>query len=148
MKIIISPYSQILRNGKKNPKNYPYWKELVAALQGDDIEIIQIGRLDEERIDGVSDFLISLSMEELKKLIQESDLFFSVDNFFPHMAHFYGLRGVVLWGKSDPRIFGYKENLNLYKDEKYFRPDQFGLWESCDYDEKAFLEPEFVLQHL
>jgi ADP-heptose:LPS heptosyltransferase len=148
MKIIISPYSQTLRNGKRNPKNYPYWKDLVAKLQDDHIDVIQIGRSGEEQIEGVKEFLTDLNMKELKELILSSDLFFSVDNFFPHMAHYYNLKGVVLWGRSDPRIFGYTDNLNLYKDEKYFREDQFGIWESCDYVKEAFVTPEFVMQHL
>lgn len=148
MKIIISPYSQNLRNGKRNPKNYPYWKELIEKLQGNDIEIIQIGRSEEERIEGTTSFLTDLSMAELKELIEQSELFFSVDNFFPHMAHLYGLRGVVLWSRSDPRIYGYPENVNLYKSEKYFREDQFGLWESCDYIEEAFVSPGTVMQYL
>ena len=38
--IIISPYSKPLRNGLNNPKNYPYWKELISLINE---EIIQVG---------------------------------------------------------------------------------------------------------
>jgi hypothetical protein len=38
--IIIAPYAQKLRNNKENPKNYPYWKELIAMI---DELIIQVG---------------------------------------------------------------------------------------------------------
>jgi len=30
--ILISPYSKKLTNGKVNPKNYPYWKEVIAGI--------------------------------------------------------------------------------------------------------------------
>ena len=33
--IIIAPYAQKLRNGKNNPKNYPfeYWTKLIELIQ-------------------------------------------------------------------------------------------------------------------
>lgn len=147
MRIIISPYSQKLR-GKttENPKNYPYWKELIALIDATGMaQITQIGVEGEQEL--VPDFKKNLPIPKLKELIiNDMDLFFSVDNFFPHMAHYYGKNGVVLWGKSNPEIFGYPENLNLYKDKKYFRPDQFGLWESTEREPDAFVTPEAVIQ--
>lgn len=144
MKLIISPYSQKLR-GKdtENPKNYPYWPELIEFLRpGNDI--YQIGLTGEEPL--VENLIFDLSMPKLKEFIKDMDIFVSVDNFFPHFAHHYGKHGIVLWGRSDPEIFGYKDNLNLYKDPKYLRPDQFQIWEACDRIPEAFVEPELVLE--
>ena len=31
--ILIAPYSKPLRTGGNNPKNYPYWKELISQIQ-------------------------------------------------------------------------------------------------------------------
>jgi ADP-heptose:LPS heptosyltransferase len=147
MKIIISPWSQNLRNGKQNPKNYPYWNELIAIIkQNPEAYIIQIGRGDEQKLEGVDEYAFDLSLPQLKELLMSSDTFFSVDSFFPHMAHHYGKHGVVLFSKSDPRIFGYEENLNIFKGIQYLRPDQYQLWEACDYDKDAFVEPEKVLE--
>lgn len=144
MRIIISPYSQKLR-GKltENPKNYPWWPELIQLLQGN--ELIQVGVGDEPRLIGCA-HEFNLSYPKLKELLLSCDLFFSVDNFFPHFAHHYGKHGVVLWGPSNPEIFGYSQNLNLYKDKSYFRPDQFGLWESCERIEEAFVSPTKVFE--
>ena len=64
--IIISPYAKRLINGKQNPKNYPYWKELVALI---DEPIVQVGVLGEEQL--VPDFRKNLSLSELGSLIQE-----------------------------------------------------------------------------
>ena len=44
--IIISPYAKKLHNEKVNPKNYPYWKELIKLI---DQPIIQIGIDGEEQ---------------------------------------------------------------------------------------------------
>ena len=41
--IILAPYSRNLRNGKRNPKNYPFFKELVEELKKLGHTIIQIG---------------------------------------------------------------------------------------------------------
>jgi hypothetical protein len=49
MKIIIHPWSRKLRNGNKNPKDYPYWKELVKELVKEH-ELIQVGEEGEERL--------------------------------------------------------------------------------------------------
>jgi hypothetical protein len=86
-----------------------------------------------------------MKMQELKILIKAYDFFISVDNFFPHFCNHYGLTGIVIFSKSDPKIFGYSSNINLLKDRMYLREDMFGLWESCPFEEEAFLEPKIIL---
>jgi hypothetical protein len=77
--------------------------------------------------------------------------FISVENFFPHFVHynFKGeKKGIVLFGKSDPEIFGYPENINLLKDKSYLRWDQFGPWEMTDFVKEAFVEPQVVYDNI
>ena len=62
--IVISPYSKKLLNGSRNPKNYPYWKELIALI---DEPIVQVGVDGEEQL--VDDFRKNLTIPELKALI-------------------------------------------------------------------------------
>lgn len=144
MKILISPYSHKLINGNLNAKNYPYWKELIPLLNGH--EIIQIGVYGEEKI--CEDFRIGLSMKQISELLSEVDLFISVDNFLPHMAHHYGKRGIVVFSQSDPDIFGYEENTNILKDRRFLRPNQFDSWELCQYNQDAFVSPQEILQSI
>jgi hypothetical protein len=59
-----------------------------------------------------------------------------------------GKPGIVLWGQSDPLIFGHPENNNLLKDRKYLREKQFWWWEQCDYNAEAFVRPEEIIKHL
>lgn len=142
MKIVISPYSQKMRDGKLNPKNYPYWKQVIEGLK--DHELIQIGVNGEEKL--VEDCLFSLSQREIREATEDADLFISVDNFAQHFFHYYGKRGIVIFGKSNPSLFGYPENINLLKDRKYLREKQFDIWEAEEFSEDVFVSPEVVIQ--
>lgn len=152
MKIIISPYSTTLRmNGKPHPKNYPHWEKLVALLKANNHSIIQIGIKGEGEL--VEDCRFDLPMPKLVELIKnEMDIFISVDNFFPHFCHHYykkhNKHGIVIFSRSNPKIFGYRENTNLLKSGKYLRNDQFLFWDQCEYVEDAFVSPEEVMKHI
>jgi len=141
--ILIQPYAQQLRNGLKNAKQFPYWPQLIALL---DEEIIQIGRDDEEQQPLVEDFRTNLPLKEITALLIRCDFFICIDSFLQHLAHHVPKPGVVLWSKSDPLIFGYPENLNLLKDRKYLRKNQFDVWENESYDAEAFMDPRAVVQ--
>ena len=141
--IIIAPYAQKLRNGKENPKNFPYWKELIAMI---DQPIVQVGVKGEQQL--VEDFRPNLSLDELTQLIQECKIWISVDSFFQHFCWDLKKTGIVIWSQSDPNIFGHEENINLLKDKKYLRKEQFWLWEQCEYNKDAFVDPAQVLKHI
>jgi ADP-heptose:LPS heptosyltransferase len=140
--ILISPFSKKLRNGMpKHPKDYPYWKKLVKLLKDN---IIQIGIEGEKKL--TKDFRKNLSLKEIEELVKECKYWISVDSFLPHLAKHIGKTGVVIWSVSDPEIFGYKENLNILKDRKYLRKNQFSIWEQESYNEDAFLKPEEIIK--
>jgi len=141
--IIISPYAQKLRNGNNNPKNYPWWPELISLIKE---PIVQVGVEGETQL--VDDFRKNLSLEELKSLVLECRTWISVDSFFQHFAWDLNKYGVVLWGQSDPLIFGHPENTNLLRERKYLREKQFWLWEQCEYNADAFMIPIEVIKYL
>jgi ADP-heptose:LPS heptosyltransferase len=141
--IIISPYAKKLREEKIHPKNYPYWNYVIEKIKE---EIIQVGVEGELQL--VSDFRKNLSMSELKSLILECKTWISVDSFFQHYCWELGKPGIVLFGQSDPNIFGHPENINLLKDRKYLREKQHWLWEQCDFDENAFVKSNEVINAL
>lgn len=138
--IVISPYSRKRPDGQKCAKDYPFWKELIPLLND---HIVQIGVPGETPL--VEDFR-TYKFSELKEFIKEMDLFISVDNFFPHFCHHYGRHGIVLFGTSDPNIFGYPQNLNFLKDRDYLRPDQFYWWKDEVNNPEVFVNPQFVAQ--
>lgn len=144
--IIISPWSKELRDKSYNPKNYPYWPEVIEGLK-DDYDLIQIGVTNEKKL--VDDFRINLSLKIIGELLMAPKcyMWISVDNFLPHLAHVVGKEpGVVLWGISDPNIFGYRENKNLLKARKYLREHQFGIWDGLTYDPKVFVTADRVIE--
>lgn len=141
--IIIAPYAQKLRNGKQNPKNYPYWEELIKLI---DEPIVQVGVRGEKQL--VDDFRMNLPISELRKLIQECRTWIGVDSFFQHLAWDEGKKGIVLWGVSDPLIFGHPENINLLKDRSYLATNQFLWWELTEHKDERFVKPKEVLDYL
>ena len=144
MKIIISPWSKKQRNGKPSPKNYPHWKELIELIGQE--KIIQIGLGGEEKL--VDDCRFGLNFEEIDDLICDADMCVSIDNMFQHLCWFNERKCVVLFGISDPEIFGHEDNVNLLKSRKYLRQNQFGFYEDSDYCPEAFLDAETVYKKL
>lgn len=136
--ILIAPWARKMPEGVLHPKDYPYWKEVVDGLKNH--EIIQVGIHGEVQL--VNDFRQNLSLHSLSQLVEQCDTWISVDSFFQHFCWDMGKYGVVLWGQSDPLIFGHPENANLLKDRKYLREKQFWLWTQCEYKQDAFVEPQ------
>jgi hypothetical protein len=145
--VIISPYSQKLPD-KENPKNYPYWQEFIELFKKKypDISILQIGLSSEINLCGVN-YLFDAPFSELKEQVKKSLCWFSVDNFFQHFCHYNKLiPGIVVWGQSDPKIFGYEENINLLKGREYLREKQFDWWNFATYKKEAFVEPKILIR--
>lgn len=154
--ILISPYAQKLRNGKENPKNFPYWGSLVNKMIDCGFDVIQIGSSKDSKIDygmithhdhlGTFSFKSNLKLKEIVDLVEKCNTWISVDSFLPHLNHYYSRKpGIVIFSQSDPRIFGYNENNNLLKDRKYLRENMFWLWEQATYDADAFVSAEEVV---
>lgn len=141
--IIISPYSKQLKNGKRNPKEYPHWNELIALINE---PIVQVGVTGEKQL--VPDFRPNLSLVQLKELLQECRTWIGCDSFFQHLAWSIGKPGIVLWSVSDPLIFGHPENINLLKDRSCLAENQFLWWDYVEYDPNKFVSPQEVIKHL
>jgi hypothetical protein len=149
MKIILAPYSTRLYTGNPNPKNPPtwVWLQVVAKLNSLGHEVIQIGIVGEDRIEGVAQNLTNWPLKALRLILKDADCFLTVDSFLPHFvyAEKIDIRGVVIFSLSDPLIWGHPENINLLKDRKYLREFQYQDWCSPSYNEDAFVSPEEVV---
>jgi ADP-heptose:LPS heptosyltransferase len=140
--ILIHPFAKPLVKGGENPKNYPYWEELVYELQKTK-HVVQIGLEGEKQL--VEDFRKGLTMPQLRQLIKECETWIGIDSFFQHLAWSEGKPGIVLWSVSDPNIFGHPENINLLKDRKYLTSNQFLWWDFTPHNPDAFVKPQEVL---
>lgn len=149
--ILISPYSQPI-DGLHSPKDWgdANWKELVFKLKETyDMNVLQIGTFDEAQIKGTDIVFRSRPFEEIKKLVQNSRLVISVDNFLPHLCKDINKKCVVIWGPSDSNIFGYKENLNIHGNREHLRKHQLHLWKECEQiNKEAFPTVEEVLRQI
>lgn len=143
--ILISPYSKKLRNGNDNPKNYPYWEEVVQGLNTEGFSVVQLGLEGEKEIKGVTSFLVNLPLSQISSRVEHCHTWVSVDNFFQHLCSYQEKRGVVIFGQSDPLIFGYRSNINLLKSRGYLREKQFDIWESAQFRAEAFVRPDEVI---
>lgn len=141
--IIISPYAKKLMNGKENPKNYPFWNELIKLI---DEPIVQVGIEGEAQL--VDDFRTNLSLIQLRQLIKECRIWIGVDSFFQHLAWSEGKPGIVLWSVSDPEIFGHPENWNLLKSRDNLAKNQFLWWDFTAHNPDYFVSPEEVIKFL
>ena len=144
-RVIISPYSRPLRNGKKNPKNYPCWQEVVAGLQAKKIHVIQIGVGGEEKLK-CNEHSFDNTLQDLSTMVKYCNTWASVDNFFQHFCYLLEKPGVAIFGRSDPNIFGHITNDNLLKGRNYLREKQFNFWEEVEYSEECFVEPQEVVE--
>jgi len=129
-KILISKNVKALRNGNQNPKDYPYWDQLIKLLSEHNITFI-----DRE-----------LPLNELKNTILDCDFFISIDSFFQHYAWSVNKKGVVIFSVTDPLIFGHSFHVNVLKDRKYLRKNQFLWMENESYNIDAFESPENIFQ--
>lgn len=141
--VIISPFSRPLRNGQRNPKNYPYWAEVIKLLRENCVHVIQVGMDGEDDL-RADEYKKNLPMKELYKLVQDSDGWISVDNFFHHMCAWLKKRGVAVWGRSDPAIFGHGLNINLLKSRECLREKQWETWEQDVYRDDVWVSPDTV----
>jgi len=126
MRILICP------GNIQNAKSYPHWDKLRELLK--DYEVREIKGI--------------LPEQEIVALVNWADVVVTIDSFLPHLIKYYGIQKtvVVLWGKSDPDIFGYKENINLLKDREYLKPQQFQWWLEEPNDPNVFVSPEKVMK--
>lgn len=141
--IIIAPFAKQMKNGMPHAKDFPFWNELLDMIKE---HVIQIGIEGEQQL--TKDFKKDLTIGEIENLIRTCRTWISVDSFLPHMAKHLCKPGIVLWSRSDPNIFGYPENINLLKDRKYLRKNQFAIWEVVVLNPETFVSPEIVYQAL
>ena len=134
MKITIFPSSRLLRNGERNPREYPYWEELKDLLKNTEHSFTYVD--------------VIVPFDELTNMINNSDVVITIDSFIQHYCWYLGKKCIVLWGVSDPLIFGHKENINILKDRKYLRPNQFDIWETQKYNKNVFVLPEKIMEEL
>lgn len=146
--ILIFPWAKKLRNDeKRNPKDYPFWPELVKTLREKGFRVIQVSLSGEDTI-GADDLILDKPFKELSEMIKQCAFVITVDSMASHLSWYLKKKAVVLFGQSDPLIFGHSENLNLLKNRKYLRFDPFNIYEGLALRDKAFYSPDEVISKM
>jgi ADP-heptose:LPS heptosyltransferase len=141
--ILIAPWARRHNKDKHNPKDYPYWEEVVKQLTGLGHFCLQISCTGEPIIS--PNILLNQPLDTISMLVKSYDLWISIDSFLQHLAHKLGKRGIVIWGPSNPTMFGYKENINILPIKQMNYP-QFYRWDMVEPDPSIFALPEEVVK--
>ena len=90
------------------------WQRIVALIQKEGVEVIQLGIVEEEKIPGVTHCLNGqTSFEETGLLIKHSLCHIDTEGGLVHLANAVHGRCVVLFGPTPVEFFGYPQNINL-----------------------------------
>jgi ADP-heptose:LPS heptosyltransferase len=117
-KSIVSRYStpvaiHVTSNCSSN-QNWPisHWTELVQ--RNPQYTFLQLGLPDEELIPGTVDLRVELPpLRAQFAVLKYARAFVGVDSSFAHATNAFGTPGVVLYGPSNPLIWGHPNNRNL-----------------------------------
>lgn len=144
-RILIHPEAKSCKDGSISPKNYPYFNELIEKIKNNfkDIEINQLGNSKDKKLNQINNYYFDIDLQDIENLIDEHDLWISIDSFLPHYCDCYKLKnGIVIYTVSNPDIFGYKSNINLIKNKKFIRNRNkiFIYYNKEDYNENAFID--------
>jgi len=88
------------------------WEELIKRL--DCYDFLLVGSYTDTLIKGAVDLRGKTTLREAISLLSVSNLFVGIDSFLNHATNALGTKGVVLFGSSNPNMWGYKENINIY----------------------------------
>lgn len=145
VKIMISPYSRKIRGNQNCAKDYPYWMELLSMLKKHDIHITQLGTIEEKPlVPLIDDHFINQPFDLIKQKLDEMDAWISVDNFFQHFCAFHKKPGFVIWGPSDPKLFGHDMHVNIQRQFPKLRAEQFAYWHDEQPNKTFFPFPDRV----
>jgi ADP-heptose:LPS heptosyltransferase/SAM-dependent methyltransferase len=90
------------------------WRQIVSLIRKQGVEVIQLGVVEEEKIEGVTHHLNGqTSLEETSLLIKYSLCHIDTEGGLVHLANAVHGRCVVLFGPTPVELFGYPDNINL-----------------------------------
>jgi ADP-heptose:LPS heptosyltransferase len=90
------------------------WVSLVSEIQKKGIEVYQVGGQGDKGVPGCNRYFLGQDYRFSVALLEQSKGLISVDNFMQHAAFAIGKPAVILFGATDPSIFGHETNVNIY----------------------------------
>ena len=109
--------SDVLKNGRPRTKVWPleYYEELCSVLKHEynGLTIIQLGDINEPRINGADKYLQGESLYLIEFVLKSAMLHFDCESGLVHLATQLGTKCVVVFGPTPIWYFGYKQNENI-----------------------------------
>ena len=108
--VTINPTSFCSKNEEWDISN---WTKIISQFP--QIDFIQIGKSDEQKISGAIDYRGVYNLRECIAILKNSKIYLGVDSFFGHVASAFDIKGIILFGDSSPFVYGHDNNINIYK---------------------------------
>ncbi|MBO0933576.1 glycosyltransferase family 9 protein [Fibrella aquatilis] len=108
--VVINPTS---RSSKNQEWLNERWEAVIQALPM--YTFVQLGLTDEYALKGTVDLRGTISLRESMAVVKYSKGVVGVDSFFGHVARAMDRPAVTLFGASNPDIWGYPGQGNIYK---------------------------------
>lgn len=89
------------------------WETLVRSMP--EYRFLQLGITGDDTIAGTEDLRGRTTLREAMAIIRRCSSFVGVDSALAHSTNAFGIPGVVLFGASDPAVWGHSNNINIYK---------------------------------
>lgn len=89
------------------------WEELVAIVAAYQVAAIQLGNKRDRYIRGAYNFLGLTTPAQALAFLSKVDAVITVDSFLMHGAFMQKVPSIVLWGPTNPEVFGYRVYINL-----------------------------------
>lgn len=110
------------------------WDKLIRSMP--EYTFIQLGLKDELKVKQAVD-LRGTTFREALAFIKHARGFVGVNSSFSHATNAFGIPGVVLFGPSQPEVWGHPNNINLYKPVRCAPCLDILLDSDCPYDKRC-----------
>ena len=100
-------------NGPRKEMAANQWEKLVAIMAAHQVAAIQLGNKRDRYIRGAYNFLGLTTPAEALALLAKMQAVITVDSFLMHGAFMQKTPAIVLWGPTNPAVFGYDVHVNL-----------------------------------
>lgn len=115
--ITINYGADAMRKGQKQLKMWPkeHYQKFIELIkkQNVDIEIVQLGGKDAEKIYGADVYILGESLELAKWILKNSECHIDCEGGLVHLATQLGTKCIVIFGPTPVHMYGYEQNVNL-----------------------------------
>lgn len=128
-------YSTVMKNKLWYQDRFQNVVNELKSDQGEKFEIIQVGGVNDPKLQGVIDLRGKTSLRDTAAILANSDCFIGTVGFLMHLARAVDCRSVIIYGgREHSRQTGYICNENH---DSYLNCAPCWLWDDCEYNKKC-----------